>query len=161
MFHVSSNIVKILGIGAQDYSSMDSVRRSMFILQEYVPGKNLKEMVIRQMCNRSVHVYSMKCAVGWLLDIACALHYLHEVCRPMIVHRDLKLDNILLSQHGKSAKLCDFGLHKRIRTQGISPDDVDMPDESYYGGMLYQSLMERVQEETSSQGRCLSLSSLF
>lgn len=124
----------------------------MFILQEYVPGKSLKELVIQQMCNRNERVYTIKCAVKWLLDVASALHYLHDVCRPMIVHRDLKLDNILLSQNGKSAKLCDFGLHKRLRSYGIAAAAFNDAEDSYYGGMLYQSLMDRVVEDEPTQG---------
>jgi serine/threonine protein kinase len=30
-------------------------------------------------------------------QIAEAMHYLHSVCRPMVIHRDLKLDNVLLT----------------------------------------------------------------
>ena len=32
-----------------------------------------------------------------LHQIAEAVHYLHAVCRPMVIHRDLKLDNVLLT----------------------------------------------------------------
>lgn len=32
-----------------------------------------------------------------VLQIAEAMHYLHSVCKPMIMHRDLKLDNVLLT----------------------------------------------------------------
>lgn len=145
------NIVKILGIGATDYTSIQTMRASMFILQEYVPGKSLKDIVIQQMCDRMTTVYSIKRAIHWLLDVASALHYLHHVCRPMIIHRDLKLDNILLSQNGKTAKLCDFGLHKRLRNQGLV-NSGDGQEDSYYGGGLYQALMDSVKEDEPSQG---------
>lgn len=29
-------------------------------------------------------------ALRWSINIASAMHYLHSVCRPMIIHRDLK-----------------------------------------------------------------------
>eukprot|EP00210_Caulerpa_lentillifera_P004195 g4001.t1 len=147
------NIVKILGIGASDCTSLQTTKRSMFILQEFIPGKSLKEMVIQQMCRREKRVYSMKQAIGWLVDIASALHYLHDVCRPMIIHRDLKLENILLTGNTHHAKLCDFGLHKRLKTQVFSSSNLtEVMDESYYGGSLYQTLMDRVSDGEPSLG---------
>jgi len=56
-------------------------------------------------------------ALRWALDIAEALEYLHGL-RPLIVHRDLKLENILLTATNparSAAKLADFGLHKMIK----------------------------------------------
>ena len=53
----------------------------------------------------------------WALEIAQALHYLHSF-KPMVVHRDLKLENILLTSPDPArahAKLADFGLHKMIK----------------------------------------------
>lgn len=35
-------------------------------------------------------------AVQWLLDVACALAYLHN-SEPLVIHRDLKPENIMLT----------------------------------------------------------------
>lgn len=61
--------------------------------------------------------YSWKDAFRWLQQIAAALKYLHGL-RPMVVHRDLKLENLLLtgSNPGTAdAKLADFGLCKLVK----------------------------------------------
>ncbi|XP_078174992.1 proline-rich receptor-like protein kinase PERK5 [Carex rostrata] len=51
------------------------------------------------------------------LGSAKALAYLHEGCQPRIIHRDVKLANILLDNHFQP-KVADFGLGK------FFPDDV-------------------------------------
>ena len=61
--------------------------------------------------------YSWKDAFRWLQQIAGALQYLHGL-RPMVVHRDLKLENLLLTGSNPAkadAKLADFGLCKLIK----------------------------------------------
>lgn len=61
--------------------------------------------------------YSWKDALRWLQQIASALKYLHGL-RPMVVHRDLKLENLLLTGSNPAtadAKLADFGLCKLVK----------------------------------------------
>jgi hypothetical protein len=57
-------------------------------------------------------VYSTAQALSWALDLATALEYLHARS-PMILHRDVKLSNVLLVEEGGAlvAKLADMGLH--------------------------------------------------
>lgn len=43
-------------------------------------------------------------------QIICAIQYFHE---QGIVHRDLKLDSVLLDEDG-TVKICDFGLGTKI-----------------------------------------------
>jgi Ser/Thr protein kinase RdoA (MazF antagonist) len=52
-------------------------------------------------------------ALGWALDVATALEYLHMLS-PSVLHRDVKSANIMLTEDEEGvmvAKLSDFGLH--------------------------------------------------
>ncbi len=40
---------------------------------------------------RRQSVYSAPQALRWAIQVASAMQYLHEVCRPMIIHRDMKV----------------------------------------------------------------------
>jgi serine/threonine protein kinase len=66
-------------------------------LQEFMAGGDLKALVMSAMGMPFAPPYSKSHALSWAMQVAEALHYLHCVCRPMIIHRDLKLDNVLLS----------------------------------------------------------------
>jgi serine/threonine protein kinase len=65
--------------------------------------------------------YSYADALTWATDITAAVAHLHSL-NPLIIHRDLKLENILLLKGAGAAggaagrklpvaKLTDFGLH--------------------------------------------------
>ncbi|MCC6491956.1 MAG: serine/threonine protein kinase [Pirellulales bacterium] len=89
---VHANIVQIYEVG-----QAEGVH---FIAQEYVPGKNLGEVLHRQAA------LAPQLVLDILRQVAAALCKSSDVG---IVHRDLKPENILLSHSGE-VKVADFGL---------------------------------------------------
>lgn len=76
---------------------------------EAVTGGDLRSLVYESLAERE---YNDSDVLRWALDIAKALNYLHTR-QPMIIHRDLKLENVLLDEHW-NCKVTDFGLVKTI-----------------------------------------------
>lgn len=54
--------------------------------------------------------------------LAAALHHCHTLSPPL-VHRDMSAKNVLVGADGRM-RLADFGLSKRRRGEGLSPDHV-------------------------------------
>ena len=102
------NVISV--IGAEQFR--DSQGLHMLILTEYCPGGNLNERLARPS--------SENVNLKWIRQMAAALAFLHS---RRVVHRDLKADNVLLTET-EDAKLADFGLAreyialKRIEAYG-------------------------------------------
>ncbi|KAK9750733.1 hypothetical protein RND81_02G217500 [Saponaria officinalis] len=68
------------------------------------------------------------CSLCWkdrlqiAIDVAEGLHYLHDLCSPRIMHRDVKPANILLHETNKKlhAKLADFGYSKIFPVEEVT-----------------------------------------
>ncbi|KAF7135078.1 hypothetical protein RHSIM_Rhsim08G0229600 [Rhododendron simsii] len=70
-------------------------------------------------CNEGQHmglVYEYM-ANGTVKEHLSALEYLHDDCKPPIIHRDIKTSNILLTEN-MQAKISDFGLFKLMPSDG-------------------------------------------
>lgn len=123
------SIVQLIGIGGVQNAEGSVVE--MFIVTELCRGGTLRSLVQDQMITVFKKQYSLYDAVRWSLQIAEALSYLHR-CVPIVIHRDLKLENIILTdnpRHARSylsrnddappavdAKLADFGLATLLAT---------------------------------------------
>lgn len=73
-----------------------------FIVMEFVEGKTIKDVIKKE------GGFSLKNAVRIMTLVAEALEYAHF---KKIIHRDVKPDNIILDEFGKT-RLLDFGLAK-------------------------------------------------
>jgi serine/threonine protein kinase len=112
------SIVKYIGCGSSEYACKrrGATRSTFYMVQEYCQGGSLREAVMAQMCCPRKKLYCNADALRWCIDLAEALLYLHTRM-PKIIHRDLKLDNVLLTDANlavSSAKLTDFGLAKLL-----------------------------------------------
>lgn len=87
----------------------------LYIAMEFVEGADVRELVLDCMRKESTPPPWPE-MVGHLLNIAEALSYCHE---REILHRDVKPQNILMSNEGR-ALLADFGLLKKAKDEGES-----------------------------------------
>ncbi|KIK99482.1 hypothetical protein PAXRUDRAFT_8860 [Paxillus rubicundulus Ve08.2h10] len=82
---------------------MSSGQYEVFILMEFCPGGGIIDMMNRRLRERLTEAEILQIFVDVLEGVA-AMHNL----RPALLHRDLKVENILQSS-STSFKLCDFG----------------------------------------------------
>jgi len=79
-----------------------------YLVMDYVPGKNLKELIDESRIGG--RRLSVSVVMGWMAQLIDALEYLHGQ-NPPVLHRDVKPANIKLTPDGR-IKLVDFGLAK-------------------------------------------------
>ena len=96
-------------VTAYDASECEGVH---YLVMEYVDGKDLAAVA------RQYGTVPIDLAVDWILQAARGLEYAH---RQGIIHRDVKLANLLLDRDG-TVKILDMGLARMI---GVAADGLD------------------------------------
>jgi len=94
----NKNIVKV-----HDFKVYDLEDRVYAMFMEYVDGKNLKEVLA------SDEIFSINEILRIFYEAGKGLEYIHGYG---IVHKDVKPENILISNDRKIVKITDFGLAK-------------------------------------------------
>ena len=89
----------------------------VFLVMEYLDGQTLKEVI------KQDGAMSLERTVEIVRQVAGALDAAHE---QGVIHRDLKSDNIMLSQTNGSdwAKVLDFGIAKIQQPEGVRDVDI-------------------------------------
>jgi len=109
-----NNIVNVLDVSTQDEIN--------YIVMEYVKGKTLKE-VIREFGKLN---YETTIKIG--TQIAKALDCAHK---NKIVHRDIKPQNILVTEEGL-IKVTDFGIAKSVSSETLTNTTTIMGSAQYF-----------------------------
>lgn len=109
-----NNIVNVLDVGSQDNIN--------YIVMEYIKGKTLKEVINQYGC------LNYDTAITISIQIAKALDCAH---RNKIIHRDVKPQNILVTEEG-IIKVTDFGIAKSTGTATITNTTTIMGSAQYF-----------------------------
>ncbi|KAF3526177.1 hypothetical protein F2Q69_00047403, partial [Brassica cretica] len=87
---------------------------NLALIYEYMANGDLRENMSGK---RGGNVLTWENRMQIAVEAAQGLEYLHDGCRPPMVHRDVKTTNILLNDRS-GAKLVDFGLSRSFSIDG-------------------------------------------
>ncbi|XP_039209210.1 serine/threonine-protein kinase Nek5 isoform X3 [Crotalus tigris] len=88
------------------YTSLQE-KNNLYIMMEYCNGGDLMKRINMQ-CGV---LFDEDKILGWFVQVALGLKHIHD---RKILHRDIKTQNIFLSNDGKTAKLGDFGIARML-----------------------------------------------
>lgn len=113
------NIVQVYDAGEDELDG----REVSFIVMEYVPGGDLKGLIDK----KGPLLEKELARIG--ADVATGLTHAHE---RGVIHRDIKPQNVLMDEYGRS-KLADFGIARALDSTQATPTG------SYLGTASYSS----------------------
>ncbi|XP_024985867.1 probable receptor-like protein kinase At1g80640 [Cynara cardunculus var. scolymus] len=156
------NIISLLGYCVHDETKL--------LVYELMQNGSLETQLHGPSCGSNL---TWHCRMKIALDTARGLEYLHEHCKPSVIHRDMKSSNILLDSNF-NAKLSDFGLAvmngantKNIKLSGtmgyVAPEYLlegkltDKSDVYAFGVVLLELLLKRRPVEKLAPSECQSI----
>ncbi|KAF1443639.1 Serine/threonine-protein kinase Nek5, partial [Pygoscelis papua] len=90
------------------YASLQE-KNKLYIVMEYCDGGDLMKRINMQ---HGV-LFNEDQILSWFVQISLGLKHIHDM---KILHRDVKAQNIFLSNNGKVAKLGDFGIARQLNS---------------------------------------------
>ncbi|MGH9896540.1 MAG: serine/threonine-protein kinase, partial [bacterium] len=121
-----------------EFGVKDNLR---YLVMEYIEGKTLKEIL------KSGN-FPVRQAIEISLQIADALSLAGEKA---IIHRDIKSENIMLTDRGQ-VKILDFGLAKILdKTGPFAPDNFQTTDGSVRGTITHMSPEQALGAEVDAR----------
>ncbi|TYJ31085.1 hypothetical protein E1A91_A06G173200v1 [Gossypium mustelinum] len=130
-----TNLVRLLGFCVQGEEKM--------LVYEYMPNKSLDTFIFDD-SKRKLLNWDKRFSI--IEGIAQGLLYLHKYSRLRIIHRDLKLSNILLDEN-MNPKISDFGLARIYKTNEAGSNTNRIV--GTYGYMSPEYAMEGIFSEKS------------
>jgi eukaryotic-like serine/threonine-protein kinase len=105
------HIVTVIDAGEEPSDdALDPGVGTPYIVLEYVEGETLKQLI------QAEGPLDVSQAIAYAIEIARALGAAHE---RMIVHRDVKPQNVLIGEEG-GAKITDFGIARTLTEEGLT-----------------------------------------
>jgi serine/threonine-protein kinase len=114
-----------------------------YLVMDYVPGKNLKEILDESLA--AGHTLDVDMVMRWADQLLASLIYLHNQ-DPPVLHRDIKPANIKLTPDDR-IKLVDFGLVKLLAS-----DDSQTITVIQGRGTAYYTPLEQYGAESEHTG---------
>ncbi|MBO7450597.1 MAG: serine/threonine protein kinase [Clostridiales bacterium] len=111
-----------------------------YVVMDFVDGVSLGKLIV------SEGPISEEKLISWSKMLCSILQYLHTVHADPIVYRDMKPDNIILSQSGR-VKLIDFGIAKECK-RGVRDDGECYGTRGYAAPEQYKSGSNILDERT-------------
>ncbi|KAI9145251.1 kinase-like domain-containing protein, partial [Paraphysoderma sedebokerense] len=132
-------------IDSECFPSKFGTNHKAFILMEYCPGGHVVDIMNRRLNDRLTETEILR-----IFSDTCEAVALFHYSKPPILHRDIKVENVLLSASG-SFKLCDYG----SATTNIFQPNIVLPSREIY------KLEEDIQKHTTLQYRAPELCDLY
>ncbi|CAJ2633531.1 unnamed protein product [Trifolium pratense] len=105
--------VKVLNLQKNTYYKGQEFKALVF---DYMKNGSLEQWLHPEILNvETPTILDLSHRLNIIIDVASALHYLHQECEQMVIHCDLKPSNVLLDED-MVAHVSDFGIARLVST---------------------------------------------